>query len=778
MKSLQHACIMVATLTALALPLPLAAQEIAKPQHPHQYHHYQIVDPGTFGGPSSHQSFGIVQGNLNDQGAFAPGAADTNVIDPLCYDNPPDCYAAHAFRWQDGVITDLGLLPGGTNSQVNWISASGLMTGLADNGQADPLIGNPFQIRGAFWGHDGVITDIGALPGTYFANPFAVNDRGEVVGVAMNTIPDANSLWQIGYQTRAFYWKDGVMQDLGTLGTGTDALAGLINQQGQVVGWSYTNAIPTAACTNMLYSFTFPVTTGSFIWDKHHGMRDLGGLGGTCTLAGDINNRGQIVGASSLAGDQNYHPFVWDAATGMTDLMGTSNGAGFAHAINDRGQIVGVACDAVGECHAALWQKSGGKWRETNLGILAVGNCPNPTSVNASAQVVGVDYCNLISFLSEDGAPIVALNTLVPSNSSLQLGEVGQINDRGEISINAADANGNNHAVLLVPCDENHPDVSGCDYDLIDAETAAARSNQNATQPPAALPPGNRMPGMMSRFRFPKGRPVPGHGAMPAPTASLAVPRNPATTDWLADRLPMPEFQQPTAFCAINNGVLTGRCVAVSATFACSVLPNVCPQGESATSRGTTDCNGSAIAVSTTKCDSAGFSLSNSSALTPGTITPGVSSSATLSVTAFGGFSGSVAFTCAVQPSPMLAPTCAINPSSASPGTPATLTVSTTAPTSALLSGAGSGLRYAFWLPLFGLALTGAGFGSKQKSRKANLIGAALIWMLFAGLVLQLACGGSPKPGTPAGQYIITVTGTDSTGTLVNSLTFAPLSVQ
>jgi len=460
---------------ALTLGVSLSAQDQAKKTRPPQYHHYQIADPGTFGGPQSHQNFSsFVQGNLNNRGAFAPGAADTNVIDPLCYDNFPDCYAAHAFRWQDGVTTDLGLLPGGTNSQVNWITASGLMTGLGDNGQADPLIGIPFQIHGIFWGHDLAITDIGSLPDTYFANPFAVNDRGEVVGAAMNTIPDPNSIWQIGHQTRAFYWKDGVMQDLGTLGTGTDAVAGLINERGQVIGWSYTNAIPSAVCGNN--NFSFPLTTGSFIWDKHNGMRDIGGFGGTCTLAGDINNRGQIVGASFLAGDQTYHPFVWDAATGMTDLMGAANGFnGQAFAINDGGQIVGAACDAV-DCHAALWQKRGGKWHETNLGILAVGNCPNATSVNASAQVVGIDYCNGLPFFSEDGAQIVDLNTLVPSNSGLQLGEVGQINNRGEISINAVDASGNGHTVVLIPCDEGHPGVEGCDYSKVDAETAAAQS--------------------------------------------------------------------------------------------------------------------------------------------------------------------------------------------------------------------------------------------------------------------------------------------------------------
>jgi probable HAF family extracellular repeat protein len=478
-----------------ALPLQLAAQVTAK--KPHQYHHYQIADPGTFGGPQTFQTLGGTLGtvgDLNNQGAFG-GMADTSAIDPICANHPPDCYASHGFVFQNGAKTDLGLLPDGINSQVNWISANGLITGLGDNGQADPLLGIPFQIRGTFWGHDRVITDIGALPGTYFAFPYAVNNRGEVVGAAMNTIPDSNSMWGLGYQTRAFYWKDGVMQDLGTLGTGTDALAGLINERGQVVGWSYTNAIPTANCANNNFNYTFPLTTGSFIWDKHNGMRDIGGLGGTCTVASDINNRGQIVGASAVTGDSVMHSFVWDAATGITDLMGASNGSlGLAYAINDGGQIVGVVCDAV-TCYAALWQKSGGKWRETDLGIFAVGDCPNATSVNASAQVVGDDYCANLPFLSEDGANIVDLNTLVPSNSGLQLNEVGQINDRGEITVNGSDANGNNHSVVLIPCDENHPGVVGCDYSLVDPATAAPsapRSTPNSTQHPPRSPRNSR----------------------------------------------------------------------------------------------------------------------------------------------------------------------------------------------------------------------------------------------------------------------------------------------
>jgi hypothetical protein len=182
----------IAVCAALAAPVSLAAQQTAKQHHHHQYHHYQIADPGTFGGPQSFQQLGTLGavGDLNNQGAFG-GLADTLTVDPNCV-NFPDCYAFHAFLWQNGAKTDLGLLPGGTDSQVNWISANGLMTGNGDNGQPDPLIGIPFQIRGTFWGHDRAITDIGALPGTYLAGPYAVNNRGEVVGEAMNTIPDSN----------------------------------------------------------------------------------------------------------------------------------------------------------------------------------------------------------------------------------------------------------------------------------------------------------------------------------------------------------------------------------------------------------------------------------------------------------------------------------------------------------------------------------------------------------------------------------------------------------
>ena len=168
------------------------------------------------------------------------------------------------------------------------------------------------------------------------------------------------------------------------------------------------------------------------------------------------------------------------------------------------------------------------------------------------------------------------------------------------------------------------------------------------------------------------------------------------------------------------------------------------------------------------------FSLS-ATALAPAAVSPGASSTSTINVVAdANGFFSSVALTCSVTPTPALAPTCSISPSSVMPGTAATLTVRTTALTAAVMSSSrDSGQFYALCLPLIGLVATGVGFGSKKGSRNGKLTAAALTCMLFAGLILQVACGGgSPSggsSGTPTGNYTITVTGTYATGSLVHT---------
>jgi probable HAF family extracellular repeat protein len=406
----------------------------------------------------------------------------------------------------------------------------------------------------------------------------------------------------------------------------------------------------------------------------------------------------------------------------------------------------------------------------TDLGT--VGTAPGSVAlgINSRRQIVGTLFDNngneIGGFLWEDDGPMVDLSTLIPSNPDLQLDHAFQINDRGEITARGTFSNGDTHSLVLIPCDEEHPDVAGCDYDLIDAETAA-RISQNPTQRPSALSPGTHMLGMSQRFRSPKSR---------LPRASLAISAAPATGDWLGDHQLVPRYGNPASYCEISNGVLTGLCRSQTA-YSCPGSFTGCNTGQSATLGAPLVCGPTEYMLSTTKCGSVpGFNVSTTG-LTPTTMSAGGSATSTLTVSAYGGFSGAAAFSCSVQPAPALGPTCTFSPSSVTSGTPSTLTVSTTAPTSALRPGSGSGLFYALFLPLSGLFAMVFRFAPQPKIKR-TFTAAALACMLFAGVVFQAACGArQPTPGTPAGSYVITVTGTDSSGTLAIPTTMAPISV-
>ncbi len=255
----------------------------------------------------------------------------------------------------------------------------------------------------------------------------------------------------------------------------------------------------------------------------------------------------------------------------------------------------------------------------------------------------------------------------------------------------------------------------------------------------------------------------------------------------------------PLTVVFFGNGTVTGSGVNCSANCATWVSPGTMftltatpPAGSTFVGWVAPPCSGTgtcSVTVNSAETVGAEFDSDftvSATALTPAAVSAGGSATSTINVAADAkGFFSPVAFTCAVTPAPALAPTCSINPNSIMPGTPATLTVNTTAPTArAMASSAGSGMFYALCLPLIALVVTGAGFGSKQKSMKRKLAAAALTGLLFAGLIFQVACGGGSSTGggggskgTPAGTYTITVTGTYATGSLVHN-TPTTLTVQ
>jgi probable HAF family extracellular repeat protein len=334
---------------------------------------------------------------------------------------------------------------------------------------------------------DGKIIDLGTLPeGGYESEAESVNSRGQVVGVTTNTVPDAYSFFQLSsqfnhfdpypypYQERAFLWQDGVMTDLGTLGTGTDAWGMAINERGQVVGISYTNQTPNQVATPCAFGGALIPTQDPFLWENGK-MIDLGGLGGTCGFPYWLDNHGRVVGASDLAGDQLQHAFLWTKAKGMQDLgtLGGSDSA--ASLIDDFGEVVGQSYLAGdNQLDAFLWD---GKMHD--LG--AINGCASAFAINSNRQVVGNwgnNGCGQGAFLWEDGGPMVDLGTLLSSKTDLSpLGAVS-INDRGEIAGHGQAPSGHGRAILLIPCDENHPDVEGCDYSLVETTAADAEASR------------------------------------------------------------------------------------------------------------------------------------------------------------------------------------------------------------------------------------------------------------------------------------------------------------
>jgi len=101
------------------------------------------------------------------------------------------------------------------------------------------------------------------------------------------------------------------------------------------------------------------------------------------------------------------------------------------------------------------------------------------------------------AFFSEDGEPIIDVNTLIVPASDLNVVDAFNINERGEIAAHGNLSNGDSHAVLLIPCDENHPDVEGCDYEPVEAVTESPSSSAPIASAPKAVVQGSLTPSEM-----------------------------------------------------------------------------------------------------------------------------------------------------------------------------------------------------------------------------------------------------------------------------------------
>lgn len=463
------------------IPLHVVAQDNAGRVSMH--HHYKLIDLGTFGGPAAVVNVEPTEDFVNHAGVIV-GGADTSLPtpEPGCYNpvNNNDCFISQAFVWQHGQLKDLRTLPGAHFSYAEGINDRGQIVGVSENGRDDPTTGNP-EFHAVLW-DNGRIRDLGTLggPSSFAAT---VNDRGQIMGVSLNDVPDPFSIIGLGSlttltQTRGFLLEGGKMRDLGDLG-GPDNFPIFLNQRGQVAGMSFTSDVanPNTGMPPM----------DPYIWENGK-IKDLGNFGGTnpfglfSGLTAGLNDRGEVAGTLTLPGDQISHAFLWDGEK-LSDLGTLGGNFAVAYGISELGEVVGLSTlpgDNV--FHAFLYRKGA----MTDLGTVDGDACSTSQYANSRGQVVGSSQASdgmggcvqpfTHAFLWEKDGPSVDLNLLIPPNSPLHLTAAQYISDSGEIvgggdPVGCGNNDACNHVYVLIPCDENHPAVEGCDYSLVDAST-------------------------------------------------------------------------------------------------------------------------------------------------------------------------------------------------------------------------------------------------------------------------------------------------------------------
>jgi len=217
----------------------------------------------------------------------------------------------YTFVYLNGVTTVLGGF-GGNYSDPTAINDSGQIVGLAGNTVTGPIYG--------FLYSNGMVTNLDQLTGLSL-DPYDINDLGQIVG-EYDTTATRN----------AFLYSNGAVTNPGSLiPGGYENVATGINDSGQVVGSSQVD----------------PSDDHAFLYSNGT-LADLGTLGGPYSYASAINNSGEVTGYSGLA-DDNTDYFIYSNGT-MTDL-----GAFIAAAINDNGQIVGYEPTPAGTPYLALY---------------------------------------------------------------------------------------------------------------------------------------------------------------------------------------------------------------------------------------------------------------------------------------------------------------------------------------------------------------------------------------------------------------------------------------
>lgn len=379
--------------------------EVTKPTEALSQHQsdprYRIIKiTSTLGGASSRGS------DINERGWVAGFSDRANG-------------ARHATLWQHGSLIDLRTL-GGRNSNVQWhgLNNRGMVVGISELAERDSLREDwscdPFfppsaattnKVCRGFWWQDGVMRPLPTLGGTH-SYATSVNDQNQVVGWAETRVHDPtcdpNSPQVL--QFRAVLWepKKNRKRELPPYRGDSTSAATAINERGQVVGIS-------GECDVAVGRFS---ARHAVLWENGR-VRDIGNLGGTSWHTPTaISERGDVVGFSNpagavdLAGGFIARAFLWTRQGGIRPLGrlpgdSTSQASG----VNSRRQVVGVSTSFGGVSRAFLWDN--GKMKNLNALVVRgfADSLVSAQDINEDGRITGT----LLELSTGKRLPFVAI---------------------------------------------------------------------------------------------------------------------------------------------------------------------------------------------------------------------------------------------------------------------------------------------------------------------------------------------------------------------------------
>lgn len=257
-------------------------------------------------------------------------------------------------QWSQGVLTDLGVLPGLPSRDFN----KPRVFGINDTGAVVGTVHTAAGDLPSRW----FIYDRGRFTVLPLADPtdlggaaIGVNNRGQVVGYDRTS---SNHL--IGW-----LWSDGAYSRLRVRGTNTPALG--VNSQGTIIG-------------NYSLRFIRRLLTGQFrrTGDRGYVLSD----GATQYLTGfvyAINDLGEAVGGSTSKGQAVATVFRNGIATAILSLPS------YAVGINSSGQVVGFYQPPGHRRHLFIWSASSGAFDLTPDGYVSA----DAAAINNRGDVLG-----------------------------------------------------------------------------------------------------------------------------------------------------------------------------------------------------------------------------------------------------------------------------------------------------------------------------------------------------------------------------------------------------